>query len=165
MTQKTIQDFDFNQLMTHWYYSFLVKWKHFLKCNVSMSQKLPYGTKILYKKFELDLWGGMIRAKSLKFWKYCRGHFFQFSLILGSARFARMRGFQIWSQNWNRTIFDPLLDQNTVEVWHIWLFCQFLTVFDSFFGKKWVKFYPVSVLRPDLKSSNPGGPFLPKNER
>ena len=38
-----------------------------------MSWKLPYGTKTLYTKFELDLWCVRIRAKSLKFWKYYRG--------------------------------------------------------------------------------------------
>ena len=32
-----------------------------------MSQKWPFGTKTLYTKFELDLLGVWIRAKSLKF--------------------------------------------------------------------------------------------------
>ena len=53
----------------------------FGKCKVVMSQKLPYGTKTLYTKFELDLWGVRIRAKSLKFWKFYRGQKIKFSIF------------------------------------------------------------------------------------
>ena len=44
-----------------------VKNTFFGKCEVVMPQKLSYGTKTLYAKFELDLCGVRIRAKSLKF--------------------------------------------------------------------------------------------------
>ena len=47
-----------------------------------------------------------------------------------------MRGFQIWSQNSNRAIFDPLFGQKTVEIWQIWQFCQVLVAFDVFLAKK-----------------------------
>ena len=46
-----------------------------------MSQNLPYGTKTLYTKFELDLWGVRIRAKSLNFWKFYRGPKLIFSIF------------------------------------------------------------------------------------
>ena len=38
-----------------------------------MSQKSPNVTKILYTKFELDLWGVRMGANLLKVWKYYRG--------------------------------------------------------------------------------------------
>ena len=38
-----------------------------------MSKKSPYGTKTLYAKFELYLWGVRMGGNSLKFWKYYRG--------------------------------------------------------------------------------------------
>ena len=60
----------------------------------------------------------------------------QFHFILGPEIFARMWRFQIWSQNCNRTTFDPFYGQKTVEIWQIWLFCRLLTVFGSFFGQK-----------------------------
>ena len=76
-----------------------------------------------------------------------------------------MRGFRIWSQNCNRTIFDPLFGRKTVKIWQFWLFCQFVTVLDSFLVLKGVKFYRISILRPDLESSHPGETSWPKNER
>ena len=92
--------------------------KHlFGKCNVLISQKLPYDTKTLYTKFEFDMWSVGIRVKSLKFWKWygVKKQNFQFSLFLGSERCAWMRGFQIWSLNWTRMTFDHLFGQKTVE--------------------------------------------------
>ena len=83
-----------------------------------MSQKLPYGTKTLYTKYELELSGVRIRAKSLKFWKWHRGPNIKFSIFLyfGSKSFAWMRGVQIWSQTLNQMTFDPIVTKKkTVE--------------------------------------------------
>ena len=136
------------------------------KCKVLMSQKLSDDTKTLYTKFQLDLWGVRIRAKSLKYWKCYRGakkEYFQFSLMLGSERCTRMRRFQIWFQNWNRTIFNRLFGQKTVETWQIWQFCQFLSVFDSYLAKRGVQCHPISILRPDMESPHPDASFWPRN--
>ena len=53
-----------------------------------------------------------------------------------------MRGFQIWSQNWNWIKFDPIFGPKTVENRKNVIFCQFLTVF---FCQNGVKCYPISI--------------------
>ena len=74
-----------------------------------------------------------------KDWNY-NGIIFMITFILVFKRYALMRGFQIWSQNWNRITFDPISGHETVENWQNGLFCQ------------WVKYYQISILRPDLES-------------
>ena len=110
-----------------------------------------------YQDTVYEIWARPVRCKDprniVEVLKCYRGPFFQFSLILGSKRCARMRGFQIWSQKWNRTISNPLFGQKrTVEIWQTWLFCQFLSVFSSFLAKRGIKCHPISILRPDLES-------------
>ena len=65
-----------------------------------------------------------------KFWFYHRGskNSFQFRSIFWSAELAKVRGFQIWSQNWNRMIFDPLFGHKAIENCPNPVFWQFSTV-------------------------------------
>ena len=55
-----------------------------------MSQKLPYGTKTLYTKFELDLWDVRMGANSFKYENAIWGQKMKFSIvfILGSESFV-----------------------------------------------------------------------------
>ena len=55
--------------------------------------------------------------------------------------------------------FNPFWQKKTVEIWQIWLFCQFLSVFDSFLAKRGVGCYLISILRQELKSPHPGVSF------
>ena len=132
-----------------------------------MSQKLHYGTKTLCTKFELNLWGVRMGAKSLKLWKYYRGarNSFQFSFILGLESFARLKAFQMGSQNSNQKAFNPLFGQkNGRNLANL----ATLPVFDHFWqflAKKEVKCYPILILRPYLECSHSGETFCPKNER
>ena len=69
-----------------------------------------------------------------------------------------IKGFQIWPQNSNRITFDPIFGQKTVENRDIFK----NPFFDIFFGQKGVKYYPISVLRPDLESSHHFGYYGPQ---
>ena len=55
------------------------------------------------------------------------------------------RGFQIWPQNLNRTIFKLILVEKTVENW-------ISPALDHFFGQKGVKYCAIKIWRPDFKS-------------
>ena len=72
----------------------------------------------------------------------------------GSYRQQMMRRIQIWSQNLNQTIFDHLLG----EKWSKTGFCQFVT---TSFGQKGVKYCPILILTPELKSSHHLQPLWP----
>ena len=61
-----------------------------------------------------------------------------------------MRGFQIWPQNSNRIRFDPFLAKKLSK----WAKSDILPISDSFLAKKWVKSYPIWILRTDLESSH-----------
>ena len=72
---------------------------------------------------------------------------------LGPIICKMMRGFQIWPQNSNPITFDPLFGQKTVESRDFWKNPQKIFRDSSFLAKKGVKFYPISILRPDSESS------------
>ena len=87
---------------------------------------------------------------------------FYFPLNLGSVRCASMRGFQIWSQNWNRLTSDPFLAKKNCQKPTKYLI---LPVFDSFFAKKRIKCYPISILSPDSEASHEGASNWPRIDR
>ena len=60
----------------------------------------------------------------------------------------------------NYPSFWPKKNSRKLAKYHI------LSVFDRFFfAKNRVKYYPISVMRPELESSHQGASFKPQNER
>ena len=73
-----------------------------------------------------------------------------------------MSEFQIWSQNSNRTIFEPLFDQKTVENWQNTRFGLFLVfgpkmVTNVVFSTPYLE-YPHHLASPSLRPEG-GGHF------
>ena len=147
--------------------TYLLGWteKHFFgKCRVLMSQKLPYGTKTLHTKFELDLWGVGWAQKRWSFGDTIGGGkkvsiFTHFEV----RKFRHDERLPNLVLKLKSDIILPLFrQQKTVEIWQIWLFCHFLP-FLTVFGPKrglnvirvqfWDQiWYPVILAKlPDLK--------------
>ena len=59
---------------------------------------------------------------------------------MGPIICSMTRGFQIWSQNSNRIIFDPIFGQKTVKNPPYWVFCHFWTVFRPKKGSNIIRF-------------------------
>ena len=87
------------------------------RCKVIMFEKLPYGTETLYTKFELDLWGVRIRAKSLKFWECYNGQNYicYFPKIWGMKYAPRWVDFKCGIKIEIKQLLTPFLANKTVE--------------------------------------------------
>ena len=100
----------------------------------------------------------------MKFWKYYGKPKSIFSFPLsywGCKRFALMRGFQIWSQNWVWILFDPYIDQKTVEIYQncdLNVFCCFSAKLGSniikpqFWDHIWNPLIKANLLDPQYES-------------
>ena len=71
-----------------------------------------------------------------------------------TIRRVLMRGFQIWSQKWNRKTFNPLFAQITVKILIILGKSGKSLDFHRFLAQKSVKSFPIWILRPNLESSH-----------
>ena len=90
--------------------------------NSMVQEKIDFehfqGWRKLFKVFE-NSW----KVKKSKYEKLCK---------MGPITCNMTRGFQIWSQNSNRIIFDSIFGHKTVKIRHIGYFA----IFGQFFGQK-----------------------------
>ena len=141
--------------------------KHFFgTCNVLLYKKSSYDTKTLYTKFELGLWGVRMGAKSLKFWKYCRGQKNKIFIFLSFWGQKDSPGWEDFKSGLKIVIGQYLTPFSVKTQSKSGKFGYFVSFdsFDSLFAKKGVKCHPISILRQDLESSHPNETFWPPNE-